>query len=173
MMVLTFAFWTYVFIFTIIGAMRGWAKELLVTFSVILSLFVLEVLGRYVGPIRDFFAPPNGSPEFWARSAILGMLVYFGYQTPRISRFIAEEKLRRDKFADGLLGFFLGALNGFLIVGSVWYFMHNSDYPFKEFITKPSPEPGIIAFLPPSWLGIPMIYFAIAVAFLFVIVVFI
>jgi len=172
-MVLTFAFWTYVFIFTIIGAMRGWAKELLVTFSVILSLFVLEVLGRYVGPIRDFFAVPNGSPEFWARSVILGMLVYFGYQTPRISRFINEEKLRRDKFADGLLGFFLGALNGFLIVGSIWYFMHNSDYPFKDFITKPSPVPGIIAFLPPSWLGIPMIYFAIALAFLFVIVVFI
>ncbi len=30
-------FWMYVILFAIIGGMRGWAKELLVTFSVILA----------------------------------------------------------------------------------------------------------------------------------------
>ena len=56
MMTLTFAFWMYVIIFAVIGGLRGWAKELIVTFSVILAMFFLEVLGRYAPPIRDFFA---------------------------------------------------------------------------------------------------------------------
>ena len=71
MMTLTFAFWLFVVLFASIGAMRGWAKELIVTFSVILALFFLEVLGRYFPPIRDFLAKPNGSTEFWVRAFVL------------------------------------------------------------------------------------------------------
>ena len=33
------AFWMFVILFGLIGAMRGWAKELLVVFSVVLALF--------------------------------------------------------------------------------------------------------------------------------------
>ena len=52
-------FWMYVFLFALIGAMRGWARELLVSFSVILSLFVLSVLERFVPFIRDTLAVTN------------------------------------------------------------------------------------------------------------------
>lgn len=172
MMTLTFAFWMYVVVFGIIGAMRGWAKELLVTFSVILSMFLLEVMGRYLPPVREFFAAPNGSSEFWVRTFVVIMLSFFGYQTPSLTKF-AGGKFAREKLADSLLGFFLGALNGFLIVGTLWYFMHDSNYPFKSYISKPDPTPAMIAYLAPRWLGIPGIYFAIAIAFLFVLVVFI
>ncbi len=172
MMTLTFAFWLYVILFSVIGAMRGWAKELLVLFSVILSLFLLEVLGRYVGPMREFFAPPNKSPEFWARSIVLVFMVFFGYQTPNITR-LAGTRFARERLADSLLGLFLGAVNGFLIVGTLWFFLEDSGYPFPKYITKPSPDPFLLAYLPPRWLGIPIIYFAMAVAFLFVLIVFI
>jgi len=170
MMTLAFAFWLYVIIFMVIGAMRGWAKELLVMFSVVLSLFLLEVLGRYIGPVREFFTPPNKSPEFWARSMVLILMVFFGYQTPNLPRLAG--KMTRERLADSLLGIFLGAVNGFLIVGSLWYFLQDSGYPFPKFITKPSPDPVILSYLPPRWLGIPTIYFAVAVAFLFVLIVF-
>ncbi|HLA98562.1 MAG TPA: CvpA family protein [Anaerolineales bacterium] len=172
MMTLTFAFWLYVIIFMVIGGMRGWAKELLVMFSVILSLFLLQVMGRYVPPIRDFFAPPNTSTEFWARSIVLVLMVFFGYQTPNITR-LAGTRFARERLADSLLGVFLGAVNGFLIVGTLWYFLQDSGYPFPKYITKPAPDPIILSYLPPRWLGIPGIYFAIAVAFLFVLIVFI
>ncbi len=115
MMTLTFTFWMMVVIFAIIGAMRGWAKELLVTFSVVLAIFILSVLSRYVPPIRDFFAPPNGTQEFWVQAFIVLVLAFFGYQTPNISRF-AGTKFARERFSDALLGLFLGALNGYLIV---------------------------------------------------------
>jgi len=172
MMTLTFAFWLFVVIFAIIGALRGWAKELLVTFSVILAMFFLEVLGRYVPPVRDFFAQPNGSSEFWVRSTILVTLAFFGYQTPNIAK-LSASRFARERLADTLLGFFLGALNGFLIVGTLWYFMQESGYPFPKYITRPQPDPTLLAYLAPRWLGIPSIYFAVAISFLFLLVVFI
>jgi hypothetical protein len=172
MMSLTFAFWLLVFIFAVIGSMRGWAKELLVAFSVILSLFLLEVLGRYLPPVRDFFAQPNDGTEFWMRSFIMLLLVFFGYQTPNLPKFQGG-KFAREKLSDSLLGFFLGALNGFLIVGTLWFFLEDSNYPFPKAITKPSPAPMLVAFLAPRWLGIPGVYFAIAIAFMFVLIVFI
>jgi uncharacterized membrane protein required for colicin V production len=171
MMTLTFAFWVYVVIFAIIGAMRGWAKELLVTFSVILALFLLEVFSRYVPPVRDFFLKPNGSSEFWVRAVLLIFLVVFGYQTPNIPK-LQGTRFARERLADSLLGLFLGALNGFLIVGTLWYFMIDSEYPFKNSITPPQTPPSILAYLPPRWLGVPTIYVAVAVSFLFVLVVF-
>jgi uncharacterized membrane protein required for colicin V production len=172
MMTLTFAFWMYVIIFAVIGGLRGWAKELIVTFSVILAMFFLEVLGRYAPPIRDFFAKPNGSGEFWVRAFMLMVLAFFGYQTPNITK-LAGARFARERLADSLLGVFLGALNGFLIVGTLWYFLEDSNYPFPKFITRPQPDPVLLAYLAPRWLGIPVIYFAVAVAFLFVLVVFI
>jgi len=173
MITLTFAFWLLVVIFAIIGMTRGWAKELLVTFSVVLSLFFIEVTSRYVPPIRSFFAPPNDSTEFWVQTVIITVLVFFGYQSPNIAKFANASRFARERLADSLLGLFLGAVNGFLIFGSIWYFMIESEYPFSRYITPPQPEPSILAYLPPVWLGIPTIYFAMAVAFLFVLVVFI
>ena len=38
MMSLVYVFWMYVLLFAVIGMLRGWAKELLVAFSVVLAL---------------------------------------------------------------------------------------------------------------------------------------
>jgi uncharacterized membrane protein required for colicin V production len=179
MMTLTFAFWLFVALFAVIGTMRGWAKELLVTTSVVLAIFVLSVLERYVPPVRDFLATPNGAPEFWMRTAVMLVLVFFGYQTPNIQK-IAGTRFVREKLSDSLLGLFLGAVNGFLIVGSIWYFMDQSGYPFPRFISAPSADNELSAsalqllpYLAPHWLGVPVIYFAVAITFIFLLVVFI
>jgi hypothetical protein len=62
---------------SVIGAC-GWAKELLVSFSVILALALLIVLETYV-PFYPFHGPttdPNEmKAEFWTRTFILTMLV--------------------------------------------------------------------------------------------------
>ena len=44
MISLAVVFWMYVILFAIIGGMRGWAKEILVTFSVILALTFTTLL---------------------------------------------------------------------------------------------------------------------------------
>ena len=80
-----------------------------------------------------------------------------------------------------MLGGFLGAGNGYLLIGTLWYFLHLSDYPvLKEYILPP--EPGtpagdaalkIIELLPPTWLQGVTLYVAAAIALAFVIIVFI
>jgi uncharacterized membrane protein required for colicin V production len=179
MMSLAFAFWMLVLLFAVIGAMRGWAKELLVTFSVVLALFLLQVIGRYVPPVRDFLdAQGNSSAAFWIRATVVILMVFFGYQTVNLPR-IAGARFARERLSDVLLGLVLGALNGFLIVSSIWFFMEDSGYPFR-YIIAPDPNNPISApalrilpYLAPRWLGIPAIYFAVAIAFIFVLVVFI
>ncbi len=176
MVSLTFIFWMYVVLFGVIGAMRGWARELLVSFSVILALTFVALLQRYVLFISNLMAN-DLKFSFWLRAIIVIVLVFFGYQTPNIPRFAA--KMTREKLQDTLLGIFLGALNGYLIVGSIWYFMHNAQYPVAA-ITPPIPDTPmgeaalkLIEYLPPRVMGEPTIYFAVVLAFIFVIVVFI
>jgi len=175
---LTFVFWMYVFLFSIIGAMRGWAKELLVSFSVILSLTILTLLQTYIPYVRDVL-PRDSTALFWTRTSVLVVLVFFGYQTSNITRFAG--KFTRERLQDALLGIFLGAINGYLIAGSIWYFMYEASYPFNMIsdpINTGVPQimdaaNKIITYLPPHILGVPAIYFAVVLSFVFVLVVFI
>lgn len=178
-------FYIFVVLFAFIGAMRGWARELLVTFSVILAFFLINVvetivLTRYgVG-----IATENSPQQFWLRAMIVSVLVFFGYQSPKISKL--EAKVKKDRISDSFLGFFLGAINGYLFAGTLWYYMHYAGYPFKFFANPslfigladihPSAQAAVdfISKLPPAWLGTePGIYIAVGLAFLFVLVVFI
>jgi uncharacterized membrane protein required for colicin V production len=162
-------FWMYVALFAVIGAMRGWAKEIMVTASVIVALTFSTLLEHYVPFVRDAIAHQSVA-LFWLRTLIMIVLVFFGYQTPHIARF--APKMTREKFQDILLGIFLGALNGFIIVGSVWFYLDQAKYPFP-IITPPAANLAILAYLAPRILGIPAIYFAVVIVFIFVIVVFI
>lgn len=169
-------FWMYVVLFALIGAMRGWAKEILVSAGVVVALFVVTVIENYVPIISESLTPES---TFWVRIGILGILTFFGYQGPNLRRFIESGRFVRDRFEDILLGGFLGAVNGYLIFGSAWFFLHEAGYPF-DWISAPDPitEAGqkamqIIEFLPPQWLEGPIIYIAVAIAFVFILVVFI
>ena len=59
MVSLSFVFWMYVVLFSIIGGMRGWAKELMVSFSVILAMTFTTLLSNYVPFIRDVLQKDN------------------------------------------------------------------------------------------------------------------
>lgn len=175
MISLTFAFWLLVLLFGLIGVFRGWAKELLVSFSVILALAFNILIQTYVPGVNTL--PPQNQTLFWIRSVLVLTLVFFGYQTVGLPRFAT--KAAREKLQDSLLGFVLGALNGYLIIGAVWYYMAEAQYPFS-YIMPPdqNTEMGkaalaMIPYLSPHLLGVPAIYFVAMLAFIFVLVVFI
>jgi hypothetical protein len=176
MVSLTFVFWMYVVLFAVIGGMRGWAKEMLVSFSVILALTFTTLLSNYIPFIRDVLIKDSQELYFWLRTIILFLLVFFGYQTPNIPRFAA--KMNREKLQDIILGVVIGALNGYLIAGTIWFYMFDAGYPFPNIISAPTGDIAKVAesmlhYMPPKLLGIPGIYFAVVIAFMFVIVVFI
>lgn len=175
MMSVVYIFWMYVILFALVGWMRGWAKELLVAFSVVLALALNHVMHKYI-PIARSLVDPDPS-LFWMRTLILLVLVYFGYQTVISIPHLAA-KSRTDKLQDTLFGAFLGGLNGYLVAGSILYYMHVADYPFREVVSKPTDAIAVtvnqmMLYMPPTLLGEPGIYFAIILAFVFVLVVYI
>ena len=176
MMSIVYLFWMYVILFAIVGGMRGWAKELLVSFSVILALALNHVIRRYI-PIAQNLSETDPS-LFWVRTIILLVLVYFGYQTV-VSIPQLASRATRERLQDSLFGVIMGALNGYLIAGTILFYMHVADYPFETVISKPA-DPNLLQtvnqmmlYMPPQLLGEPGIYFAIILAFVFVLVVYI
>ena len=176
MMSIIYIFWMYVVLFAIIGAMRGWVKELLVAFSVITALAVNLLLEKYIPLVRDL--PKNGVSLFWIRSIILMALVYFGYQTvasvPRLA-----SKAARERLQDGLFGAVLGGLNGYLVAGTILFYNHMANYPYPNIINRAT-DPVItqaievmMKYMPPRFLGEPGIYFAVIIILIFIIVVYI
>jgi uncharacterized membrane protein required for colicin V production len=168
-------FWILVFLFALMGLNRGWAKEVLVTFAVVLAIFIITVLQSFEPQIINILSVNNSSALFWFRSLLLCVLVFFGYQTPSLARLAGSNRFARERLQDALLGLFLGAVNGYMVVGTLWYFLAVAQYPFPNVITPPAPESTaaqLVTLLPPEWLGVPVIYFAVAVAFAFILVVF-
>lgn len=173
----TVLFWLFLILFAIIGAMRGWAKEILVTFSVLLAIFIIVLMETYL----PLMSPDsiNETTRFWIQTGTIGLLVFFGYQTPNL-RALAGPRFARDRVQDVLLGLILGAVNGYLIVGSIWFYMAEAGYPFQPYFLPPDETTAmgqaarnLLEYMPPEYLMPPWIYFAVAIAFLFVVVVFI
>lgn len=176
MMSIVVVFWMYVFLFAVIGAMRGWVKELMVVFSVILALTTNHVLRRYIPLVNSLAA--DSTSLFWIRSLVVVGLVYFGYQTViSIQRLAA--RATRERLQDTLFGIFVGGINGYLIAGTILFYLNEAKYPFTDIVSAPPAGPildqvtQMMAWMPPRLLGEPGIYFAVLLCFIFVIVVFI
>ena len=176
MMSMVYLFWMFVILFAIIGWIRGWAKELLVAFSVILALGLNHIIRRYI-PMAQGMSETDVS-LFWIRTLILLVLVYFGYQTVVSIPHLAS-KATRERLQDTLFGGIMGAINGYLIAGTILFYYYVADYPYEKVISKPT-DPALVQtinqmmlYMPPQLLGEPGIYFAIILAFVFVLVVYI
>jgi len=176
-------FWALEFLFGVIGALRGWAKELLVTFSMLVALMILKLMEVYTPWILQY----SYRSEFLIRTFVLLFMAFFGYQTPA-GLGSARGSGLRDWLQHHLLGFVLGLLNGYLIVGSLWFYLHEVGYlympeyqHFMQYILVP-PDPmthqgemalRMVQNMPPRYLGEPWLYVAVTAAFVFVLVVFI
>ncbi|RJP50251.1 MAG: hypothetical protein C4557_09990 [Anaerolineaceae bacterium] len=174
MMSIVYIFWMYVLLFAVIGAMRGWAKELLVAFSLVTALAVNLLLEKYIPLVRDLKDPKS---LFWIRTIIVIALVYFGYQTVSLARLAS--KAARERLQDALFGAVLGGSNGYLVAGTVLYYNHVADYPYPDIISRAT-DPKIVetvermmTYMPPRFLGEPGIYFAVIIILIFIIVVYI
>jgi uncharacterized membrane protein required for colicin V production len=175
MMSIVYVFWMYVVLFAVIGAMRGWVKELLVVFSVVLALTTNHVLRKYIPLVEAL--PPESTSLFWIRSMIVVTLVFFGYQTVVNIARLASRAVR-ERLQDTLFGIFMGAINGYLIAGTILFYMNEAQYPFPDIISAPQGNVAasvqtLMNWMPPHLLGEPGVYFAVLICFIFVIVVFI
>lgn len=177
MMSIVYVLWMYVILFAVIGWMRGWAKELMVSFSVVTALAVNYLLERYIPLVKNI--PQDSTSLFWVRSLILIGLVYFGYQTVVSVQRLAA-KAGRERLADGLFGAVMGGFNGYLIAGTLLFYLIATNYTALPNIVTPPTDPKVaeviatmVSYMPPRWLGEPTIYFAVIIILIFIIVVYI
>ncbi len=174
MISLIHVFWMYVILFAVIGFLRGWAKELLVGFAVVVAVALNFLLHTYAPVVNKL--PEEDPTLFWVRIIILGTLTYFGYQTV-ISIARLQAGGRRERLQDSLFGLFLGALNGYLVMGTFWYYWEAADYP-GGFVQSGGAVvqktiQAMLDYMPPHILGSPAIYFAVIIVLIFILVVYV
>ncbi len=176
MMSLVYVLWMFIVLFAVIGMLRGWVKELLVAFSVIVALALNHLLRKYVPMVQQL--PENSTSLFWVVSLILIALVFFGYQTVTLIPHL-QSKATRERLQDALFGIIVGAANGYLVFGALLFYLAQTSYKAFPDIVLPPDGPmaanlqALMAYMPPHLLGEPAIYFAVIICFIFVIVVFI
>ena len=167
-------FWVFLCLFAVIGTIRRWPKELLVIPAVIIALFLITMLETYLPYIRDTISV---TARFWFRSAVLVFMTIVGYFIPNFHRVMSRQIFHRDRIDDAIFGFIIGVLNGYMIIGSIWHFLVEANYPF-DWVTAPELVTALgqntsqlIEILPPQWLQGPMLYIAAAVSIILTLVV--
>jgi len=162
----------FILIFGMMGALRGWSREILVLFSVILALAMRLIFTQYVPIARDFFNRP-ADEQFYIYSGLIILMAVAGYAGPAVSGRLGRVGAR-ETLQDVLLGFIVGAVNGFLIVGSIWYFLDAAGYELMG-ITAPAADSMAAAlastYLPPVWLSDAILLTVFSLASVFVIIV--
>ena len=129
MIALNAMFWILVVLFGLVGMMRGWTKEIVATAGLVLSLFAQLWFGHY---LIALLGPQDATPEatmrsqFVIRSLVHITFAFFAYQGPTLARQFSGGRFgdkARGNIQESLLGFVVGMINGYLIVGAVWAFL--------------------------------------------------
>lgn len=132
--------WTIVFVFAVIGFMRGWTREIVATAGIILALFATWQFDPVL--LQPLTRGASAEQIFFLYSGILILVTLFAYQTPMAAQRASQGRLygdRRTSFQERLLGLVVGGVNGWLIFGTVWYYLDRTGYPFSPFIYAPAP----------------------------------
>lgn len=187
MIELAAVFWIFVLLFGVIGLIRGWVREIQVTAAAVLAMFIIEQISPWVWqvlvsrtPADQLAADPLGTLRrlVMLKSAIMMFVVFFGYQGPVVismaTRGRANSNRPRESIQEGILGLGVGLLNGYLIVGALWWYLHVAQYPFPWMISPlsipDSTSAELISALPLRYLASPWLEILVVIFFLIVIV---
>lgn len=140
MVQLSTLFYMLIFMFAVVGFMRGWTKEVVATAGVILALFATWQFDPIL--LQPLTQGANPQQIFFLYCGILVLVTLFAYQTPSAAERLSEGRMwgrRREGLQERLLGLVVGGVNGYLVFGSIWYYLDRTGYPFSPFITAPAP----------------------------------
>ncbi len=175
-------------VFGVIGLLRGWVREVQVTAAAVLAMFIIEQISPWVWqvlvdrtPAESLALDPLGTLRRLVilKTAIMLIIAFFGYQGPVVVQFATQGRVQanraRETVQEGILGLGVGLLNGYLIMGALWWYLHVGQYPFSWMISPlnfpDSPSAGMIALLPLRYLVSPWLEILVVVFFLIVLIV--
>jgi hypothetical protein len=120
-----------------IGFLRGWNREVVATAGILLGTFALfqfDAILRgtlLLGLQRD--------QAFVIQIGIFFAIVYFSYKNNLFEPANARARSKDQNIQAGILGGIVGAVNGYLVGGAIWYFLDISEYPFAPYVIAPAP----------------------------------
>lgn len=188
-------FWILVIVFALLGTGRGWAREVIATAGLCLSLFTIQFLGvRILGTLNLLDDPTRPLQlttdelyrrQFWALTGFHLLATVFSYQGPSIGP-LSSRLRAQNRIQERLLGAILGAINAYLIFGTILGFLEfhfttqgmqrlppGNFYPFaSDIISRPADAYNILllSYLPLQFLG-GVLVFVLILVFFFVIIV--
>lgn len=146
MISLVTALWIMVGLFGVIATQRGWTREVIATAGLILSLFTINQFGpllfNLLGDYGQPFTADIWRRQFYILTSIHLLIAFFSFAGPALAGNRLSGRLRvRDNVQDKLLGLIVGALNGFLVVGTLLSFLQFRLTTEGWLPTAPEPYP--------------------------------
>lgn len=122
--------WVFAVLTAIVGFLRGWNREIIVTAGVFLAMFALFQFDSLLrGALYVNF---SSDQVFLLQLLVFLLVVYVSYQTN------TTDDRDNVRWQNGLLGALVGFFNGYLIMGTVWYLLDINEYPVGGIIQAPS-----------------------------------
>jgi len=140
MLPLEVVFLLLVIIWAMIGAVRGFSKEIGASIAIVVAMSGISIFGpvlatvynKSFGNLGSFKIPvaesvPDGanafcyaasSEQFVFYTLIFGIIVFMGYQGETLGL-----PTKVGKLSSGILGMFTGVINGWMVAGNLWYFL--------------------------------------------------
>lgn len=138
--------WIMIVLFAIVDMQRGWTRAVIATAGLVLSLFAINQFGDLLfRTLGDFNTEFND--EIWRRQIfLLGgihlLIAFFAYAGPAVAGGRIGDRLRiRDNVQDKFLALLVGAMNGYLVVGTLLSLLENRLTPEGWIPTAPAPYP--------------------------------
>ncbi len=132
--------WVTAFFCGIMGYMRGWNRELLAVSGIVLTMFAIFQFDAFLRV--TIYAVLPRDQIFLLQSFIFLAVVYLVYQSGDIRTTGTGRRATAapaESVQSSLLGVLAGAFNGYLIIGTLWYFLDINEYPFAQWVVAPSP----------------------------------
>jgi hypothetical protein len=137
MISLQFLFYVMVFFFALVGYLRGWQREVLAMSGLVGCVAALMQFGDAIvrlvtsltGAAQEAAVNPDAlrRQEFWIQAIFITLVAFFSYQVvTRIANQATGGRLG-ERLRGGLerriIGGMVGAINGYLLIGSLWGFL--------------------------------------------------
>lgn len=125
--------WVLAVFFAVIGFLRGWNRELVAMAGILAGAFVLFQFDPFFRGTLLLAFPREQA--FIIQIAIFLVVVFFAYQNT-----IGLDDAPDVNLQTGILGAVVGFFNGYLIGGTLWYFVDINEYPLGPQIIAPGPN---------------------------------
>ena len=134
-----------ILVFMYVGSRRGFSLEIISTAGILLALFGLHRFDEFLR--NDLLQNGSSLLHLIVQILLFSVFVIAAYHTRAVigsramASFSGVSLNKRSNVQEGVLGGLTGAINGYLIGGSFWYFLYINDYPiWKEGQERVSPE---------------------------------